>query len=160
MSSEVVKRGKAVFLENELLVGLEMIESLEKVTDLMLYFLDREHVKFTYILMQSESDDLDSFLRQYKRNTDLLLSIEGDRMMSVLICQETDVEGGYRFAERLIRKLNIDHEKQSICCDVMTVSTTRYTSKQVIYRLFETYVKSMRKDNKEKSGEIEFSTLS
>ncbi len=99
-------------------------------------------------------------MRQHKRNTDLLLSIEGDRMMSVLICQETDVEGGYRFAERLIRKLNIDHEKQSICCDVMTVSTTRYTSKQVIYRLFETYVKSMRKDSKEKSGEIEFSTLS
>jgi len=160
MSSETVKRGKVIYSENELLVGLEMIESLEKITDLMLYFLDREKIKFSYILIQSDTDDFESWLRGQKRETDILIPIKGNDPLYAIVCQETDVEGGYRFAERITRLLSIEKQTHPISCNVMTVSSSRYTVHQIIFRLYEYYMKTNKQDPSERAGGIDFSSLS
>jgi len=154
------KRGHIAYSENEILCGTAMIEKLEKITDIMLYFLDRQNIAFTYILMQVEDDDFKSFLKDNKRDTDILIPISEEEHIYAIVCQETDIKGGYYFAERIARLLEVEKEKNVLECNVLAVSTTRYTSQTVILRLLERFLISKNESNKKLMGQINFSTLS
>ena len=154
------KRGHIEYSEKELLLGLKIMDRLEKVTDMMLYFLDRQHIKFTYILICAADEDFETFLQEEKRDTDILVPIDEKQTLYAIVCQETDIEGGYRFAERLIRSLNVERRRECVDCTVLTVSSTRYSTQQIIFRLLESYLALSKKESAERRAQIEFSTLS
>ena len=154
------KRGHIAYSEKELLLGLNMIDRLEKITDMMLYFLDRQHIKFTYILMCASDENFESFLREEKRDTDILVPIDEKQTLYAIVCQETDIEGGYRFAERIIRLLDIEKHHECLHCSVLTVSSTHYSTQQIIFHLLESYLALSKKEPAERRAQIEFSTLS
>ena len=154
------KRGHIAYTERELLLGLKMVEELEKVTDMMLYFLDRQSIKFTYILICADDDDFESFMCDEKRDTDLLIPIDKKQTLYAIVCQETDIEGGYWFAERIIRSLDIEKHSECLHCSVLTVSSTHYSTQQIIFHLLENYLALSKKDPAEHYAQIEFSTLS
>ena len=161
MSSNVPeKRGHIAYTENELLLGLRMMDKLEKITDMMLYFLDKQHVKFTYILMCSEDKNFESFLREQKRDTDLLIPINEKQTLYAIVCQETDIEGGFVFAERIIRLLDIDEHCECPYPIVLTVSSTSHSPQQIIFHLLEGYLALRKKDPAERHTQIEFLSLS
>ncbi len=160
MSSTMQKRGQIAFTERELQLGLKMIDKLEKITEMMLYFLDRERVKFTYILLCADDENFESFLNKEKRDTDLLIPIDEEKTLYAIVCQETDIEGGYRFAERIIRLLEIDMHRECLHCNVMTVSSTHYNAQAIIFHLLEAYLKLNKIDAADRRSQIDFQTLS
>jgi len=137
-----------------------MADKLKKVTDMMLYFLDGQHIKFTYILISADDENFESFLHEEKRDTDILIPIDEKQILYAIVCQETDIEGGYRFAERIIRLLDIEKHRECIYCSVLTVSSARYSTQQIVFRLLESYLALTKKDPAERRSQIEFSTLS
>jgi hypothetical protein len=152
------KRGHIAYTEEELLLGLTMMEKLEKLTDMMRYFLEHKNIKFTYLMMHVEDPDFESFINKQKRATDVLVPIEPEKGLYVIVCQETNIEGGYRFAERIIRELEVIREKRCISCNVLTVSTAHYTTQQVILYLLERYVDEGQKTAKS-ANRIDFHSI-
>ena len=155
-----IKRGLVEYSEYELLLAIRMTEKLEKITDIMLYFLGRQNIKFTYILIEVESDNFGDFLRKNKRNTDVLVPIDDDNHISVIVCQETDIKGGFKFAERLMRLLDVELQKNVDNCLVMTVSTSRYSNQEIVMNLVERYLILKNEENRSIGQMIDFSVLS
>ncbi len=153
-----IDRGHIEYNEDQLLLGIDTIDKLGKITEMMLYFLDKRQIKFSYILIHSDSDNFEAFLKQEKRNTDVLIPLANKNLFAI-VCQETDIEGGYRFAERLIRLLDMEENAKSLSCNVMTVSTTYYDVNHIIFRLLDSYHMLNAKDPDDRIGSIEFQTL-
>jgi hypothetical protein len=154
------KRGHIAYTEDELMLGIEMMEKLSKITDMLLYFLDRRNIKFTYMLMQVDDEKFEPFLGEQKRATDILVPINKERGIYAIVCQETDVEGGYHFAQRIIRLLEVDREKKCLSCNVLTVSTTHYDTQRIILRLLERYLDYKQKNAEASPCKIDFFALS
>lgn len=153
------KRGKIGYNEIELRLGLEMLEKLEDVTDMMLYFLDRRGLHFTYIFIHACDGTFHEWLDHNKRATDLVIDIDKERGLHVVACQETDIEGGYKFAERIINLLHIEDKDTCGECTVLTVTNQGYNARQIIFRLLDTYVNMMFEKGKGKPNEITYHTL-
>ncbi len=152
-------RGRSGYDEQELLLGMDMMDKLERITEMMLYFLDKQKLKFTYMLMRSDYENFDTFLKKQKRNTDVLIPLL-EKGLFVIVCQETDIEGGYKFSDRLIRLLDTEEGAECLSCNVMTVSTTHYNAQHIIFKLLDSYHTHSLKDINERLGKIEFQTLS
>jgi len=158
MSEDVKKtrRPSLRFNESEIKLALSVIEKMEKPIELMYYLMDREHEKpFVIILISAEDIEVASLLEEEKRDTDLLFEIDENKKLFALICQETKVDGGYRFAERLLRSL-ISNNAHTIYCTEMEIRSTKYAIKEVIFKSIESYI--MAKKEKKKS-EIIFRSL-
>ncbi len=152
-------RGRIGYSEQQLLLGMDLLDKLENITEMMLYLLDRHKIKFTYIMIRSDDGNLEAFLREKKRNTDVLIPLN-EKGLFILVCQETDIEGGYKFAERLIRLLAVEENAECLSCNVMTISTTYYDTRYIIFRLLDSYHRNSLKDPNSRCGQIEFQTLS
>ncbi len=153
---EQTRRPSLRFNEDEIKLSLSVMEQMEKPLELMYYLMERENEKpFVIILISAEDVDLESLLKEAKRNTDLLFEIEKSENLFALICQETKVDGGYRFAERLLRTL-VAKNAHTIYCTEMEIRSTRYAIKEVIFKSIESYI-TAKKENKE--SEIIFRSL-
>jgi recombinational DNA repair protein RecR len=144
------------FNESEIKLALSVMDKMEKPIELMYYLMDREREKpFVILLISAENIELESLLSQEKRDTDLLFTIDESKNIYALICQETKVDGAYRFAERLLRTLVLNNA-HSIYCTEMEIRSTKYAIKEVIFKSIESYITA----NKEKKeGEIIFRSL-
>lgn len=133
-----------------------MIDKLRTTIDILYYFL--EHKKdqtFVIVLISAKEIDLYDLLKNEKRETDMLFKINKEENLHAVLCQKTKVEGGYRFAERLLRKILLSGG-HSIYTVALEVRTTKYAIKEVILRLTDAYFQA-RSENKE--GEIVFRSL-
>jgi len=158
MSEKVkqTRRPSLRFNESEIKLALSIMEKMEKPIELMYYLMERENEKpFVIILISAQDIELDSLLRTEKRDTDLLFKIEEDKNLFALICQETRVDGGYRFAERLLRSVVLNNG-HSVYCTEMEIRSTKYAIKEVIFKSIESYI-TAKKEKKE--GEITFKSL-
>ena len=158
MSEEVKKsrRPSLRFNETEIKLALSIMQKMEKPIELMYYLMEREHEKpFVIILISAKDIELASLLKTEKRDTDLLFEVEESKNLFALICQETRVDGGYRFAERLLRSV-ISNNGHSIYCTEMEIRSTKYAIKEVIFKSIESYI-TAKKEKKE--NEIIFRSL-
>jgi hypothetical protein len=94
-------------------------------------------------------------LNKEKRDTDILYEIDKEESIYVMLCQDTKVDGGYRFAERVIRNIQLD-KGTDIFCTELEVRVRHYSPKQVVLKLLETFVKSKQMN---RSNEIIFRSL-
>ncbi len=158
MGEEVEKKRRPTlrFTESDIMLALAMNNKLEKPMELLYYLMIREkETPFVLILLSAQDIALETILKQEKRDTDLLFEIDKEKNLYVLLCQETKVDGGYRFAERLVRTLVLDNA-HSIYCTEIEVRSTKYNIKEVIFKAIESYI-SARSQGKEK--EIIFRSL-
>ncbi|HHD79161.1 MAG TPA: hypothetical protein ENK98_05960 [Epsilonproteobacteria bacterium] len=158
MSEKVkqTRRPSLRFNEAEIKLSLAVMEKMEKPLELMYYLMEREHEKpFVLILISAKDIELESLLRSEKRDTDLLFEIDESKNLFALICQETKVDGGYRFAERLLRSLLLNNA-HTLYCTEMEVRSTKYDIKEVIFKAIESYI-TAKKEKKE--SEIVFRSL-
>lgn len=158
MSQEARKtrRPSLRFNESEIKLALKVMDQLEKPIELMYYLMDRENEKpFVIMLISANDIDLGKVLPKQKRDTDLLFEINQETNLYALICQETKVDGGYRFAERILRVL-MESKASHVYCTEIEVRSTKYDKKEVIFKTIESYIRS-KKDGNE--NEIIFRSL-
>lgn len=144
------------FNGKEIQLAVQMLDKLETTIDIIYYLMEHENQQaFVLMLLTAKDVDLGTLLEKEKRETDILLEVDKEESLYVMLCQDTKVDGGYRFAERLIRNIELDKGTDIYCTEV-EVRATHYTPKQVILKLLETFVKS---ELSNKSDEIVFRSL-
>ena len=150
------RRPSLRFNESEIKLSLNVIEKMERPIELMYYLMERENEKpFVIIMISADNIDLITVLAEQKRDTDLLFELDKDLNLFSLICQETKVDGAYRFAERLLRTL-VSNDASNIYCTEMEIRSTSYDIREVLFKSIESYIVAI-KDKKD--GEIVFRSL-
>lgn len=144
------------FNGKEIQLAVKMLDELETTIDIIYYLMEQEKEQaFVLMLVTAKEIDLDTLLNNQKRETDILFEIDKEEAIYAMLCQDTKVDGGYHFAERVIRNIQLDQGKD-IYCTELEVRATHYSPKHVVLKLLETFVKS-RLTNK--SNEIVFRSL-
>jgi len=144
------------YTEKEICLATNMIKELKDALELMFYLMNhRTENSFVLMLITAENIDLKKIIKDEKRNTDILYDIDKEECICAVICQETKVDGGYRFAERIIRNIRLN-EGIDIYCSEIEVRTTKYSPKDIIFRVVDGFVEARQK---EKSGEIVFKSV-
>ena len=144
------------FNVKEIQLAVKMLDKLETTIDIIYYLMEHENQQaFVLMLLTAKDVDLSTLLEKEKRETDILLEVDKEESLYVMLCQDTKVDGGYRFAERLIRNIELD-KGTDIYCTELEVRATHFTPKQVILKLLETFIKSKASN---KSNEIVFRSL-
>jgi len=125
----------------EIMLAVDMIENLEKTVDVVYYLMEHEGVE-SFVLMLMKADDiaLQPLLDYEKRDTDILFEINKEKGTYVLLCQDTKIDGGYHFAERVIRNI-LSKEGKNVYCAELEVRSTQHTTKNVIFKLIEIFMK-------------------
>ena len=155
-NTKQTRRPNLRFNEDEIKLSLKVMEQLEKPLEIMYYLMERDYENpFVMILISADDDDIENTLGNQKRNTDLLFKIDDERNLLALICQETKVDGGYRFAERLVRTLVLN-KAETIYCTEIEIRSTKYEIKEIIFKAIESYITAIKE---EKMGEIIFRSM-
>ncbi len=151
-----MKRDNIRFDGNDISLATAMVDKLTTTVDIMYYLMERgEERAFVIMLVSAENIDVERLLEKEKRNTDILFEIDKKASLYAIVCQDTKIDGGYHFAERVVRNMLL-HNSEDIYCAELEVRTTVHNIKHVIFRLIEIYIKA--KQDK-KVGEIIFRTL-
>ena len=144
------------FNGSEIELAVKMLDKLQTTIDIIYYLMEHENEQaFVLMLLTAKDVDLNTLLNKEKRETDILFEIDKEESLYVMLCQDTKVDGGYRFAERVIHNIQLD-KGTDIYCTELEVRATHYSPKQVVLKLLETFVKSKLEN---KSNEIVFRSL-
>ncbi len=144
------------FNGKEIELAVKMLDALQTTMDIVYYLMEQEHEQsFVLMLMTAKDIDLQALLTKEKRDTDILFEIDKEESLYVMLCQDTKVDGGYRFAERVIRNILLGNGNE-VYCTQLEIRAAHYKPKQVILKLLETFIKSK---NENKSDEIVFRSL-
>jgi recombinational DNA repair protein RecR len=151
-----MQRDHIRFNGNDIALAAKMLDKLSSTIEILYYLMNRrEERSFVVMLLSAEYEDIHSLLTQEKRDTDILFEIDEDSSIYAIVCQDTKIDGGYHFAERVLRSL-ISNRAKDIYCTELEVRTTTHDIKYIIFKLMETYIK-IKQDKKE--SEIIFKTL-
>ena len=151
-----IQRGDIRFNGEDIELAAKMLDELTTTMDIMYYLMERgEERAFIVMLISAENIDVQKLLKKEKRNTDILFEIDKEESLYAIICQDTKIDGGYHFAERVVRNM-ISHKSEDIYCVELEVKTTAHNIKYIIFKLIETYIKAKQD---QKQGEIVFKTL-
>jgi len=151
------KRTESLILNGkEIQLAAKMLETLQTTIEIVYYLMENEgEQSFVLILMTAKDIDLQDLLAKEKRDSDILFEIDKEEALYVMLCQDTKVDGGYRFAERVMRNILLDNGND-IYCTELEIKATHHTPKKVILKLLETFIKSKQM---KRSGEIVFRSL-
>jgi len=144
------------FSGNDIALAAKMMDKLTSTIDIVYYLLNRgEERSFVVMLLSAKNVDMYALLEEQKRNTDILFEIDSDASVYAIVCQDTKIDGGYHFAERLLREI-IENEGKEVYCIDLEIRSTSHKIKYIIYRLMELYLEAK---TTKKEGEIIFKTL-
>jgi hypothetical protein len=144
------------FTGKEIQLAVKLLDELQTTIDIVYYLMEQEKEQaFVLMLLTAKDIDLNSLLNNEKRETDILFEIDKEDAIYAMVCQDTKVDGGYHFAERVMRNIQLD-EGKDIYCTELEVRATHYSAKHVVLKLLETFVKSKELN---KSNEIVFRSL-
>ena len=144
------------FNGHEIQLAAKMLDQLNTTIDIVYYLMEHEDEQsFVLMLVSAQDVDLAALLDKEKRDTDILFEIDQEDSLYVMLCQDTKVDGGYHFAERIIRHIQLD-KGSDIYCTELEIRSTHYSPKQVILKLLETFIKSKHTNQ---SNEIVFRSL-
>lgn len=150
------KKHSLRFTGDDIVLTITLMEKLKNAIDIVYYLMDhQDEDEFVLLLMNAENAELEILLEEAKRDSDILFEIDKEKSIYAMLCQDTKVDGGYRFAERIIRNI-VSKDGTDIYCAELEVRSTSYNLKDVILKLVETFIKA-KQDGK--SGEIIYKSL-
>ncbi len=145
------------FDEVSIELALTIVGKVEKPLELLFYLMRRENQRALVLMLISAEDiDMDAFLHEKKRETDILYKVDEVHNIYAMICQDTRVDEGYRFAKRLHTALEEQGAGDAYVSEV-EISSTHYEPQEVIFRLIELYFTAV---NSGKTGEINYYAFS
>lgn len=126
----------------QIVLAVDIIAKLEKTIDVVYYLMEHQGVEsFVLMLITAEDVEMNEVLEYEKRDTDILFEIDNDESTYVVLCQDTKVDGGYHFAQRIMKNI-LSKEGKNVYCTELEVRSTRNQVKTVIFKLLETFIKS------------------
>ena len=144
------------FNGDEVVLAVNMIEKLEKTIELIYYLMELgDEESFVLMMMTAKDVDIYKILDDGKRDTDILFQIDKEEDIHVMLCQDTKVDGGYHFAERIIKDI-LRKKGTAIYCTELEVRSTNHHVKHVITKLIEIFMKSKLEN---KTSEIVYKSL-
>ncbi len=150
------KRSHVRFNGNDIVLAAKMLETLNNTIDIIYYLMDRgDERSFVVMLVSADNIDIKALLAQQKRDTDILFEIDEASSLYAVICQDTKIDGGYHFAERVLRHMK-EGNAEEVYCTELEVRTTTHNIKYVIFKVLETFIQS-KADGR--SGEVIFKSL-
>ncbi len=151
-----MQRDDIRFNGDDISLAAKMVDKLTGTIDIMYYLMGRGEARaFVVMIVTAQNIDLKTLLEKEKRNTDILFDIDEAESLYAIICQDTKIDGGYHFADRVVRNMILD-KGDDIYCTELEIRTTTHDIKYVVLKLIETFIKS-KQDKKQ--GEIVFRTL-
>ena len=151
-----VRQNSLRFKAEEIVLAVNMIEKIEKTIEVVYYLMEHEGVEsFVLLLLTANNVEMTPILDFEKRDTDILFEVDKDESIYLVLCQDTKVDGGYHFAERIIKNI-ISKEGTDVFCSEVEVRSTRYPVKNVIFKLIETFMKAKLEN---KTNEIVYKSL-
>jgi hypothetical protein len=128
--------------EETLRLGIKLYEKGELPLELLYHLLSSQRLhSFSIIVIQTVMEDFGTFLKNHKRKTDLLFKLDAGKGISVLFCQETQVDGGYYFLRRLTEKINEDEKALDIRACIIGVESTRYPIHDLLFIVLDGFVR-------------------
>ena len=144
------------FNGDDIALATKMLEELSMTFDILYYLMNRrEERAFVVMLVTAKDIKVGELLAEQKRNTDILFEIDKERSIYVVICQDTKIDGGYRFGERLMKYMHSGKARDPFCIE-LEVRTTTHDFKYIIFQLIEMFITVQQE---KKSDQITFKTL-
>lgn len=141
---------------HDIQLAAKMLDTLQTTIEIVYHLMENENEQsFVLMLISAKDIDLQPLLAKEKRDTDILFEIDKEEALYVMLCQDTKVDGGYHFAERVIHNILLD-KGNDIYFTELEIKATHYSPKKVILKLLETFIKSKQMN---RSGEIVFRSL-
>lgn len=133
-----------------------MLDKVNSTLEIMFFHMERKKERaFVLMLFSASRIDIGTLLEKEKRETDILFEIDSDEPLYAVICQDTKIDGGYHFAERL-RDTALEKGADEVYCTLLEVRNTSHKIKYIIYRIMELFLQAKQAG---KQGEIVFKTL-
>ncbi len=156
ITRENEKQGHIRFDGNDIALAAAMLERLSTTIEIVYYLMSRgEERSFVLMLVTAQNADIAALMDAEKRNTDILFEIDKERAIYAVICQDTKIDGGYHFGERVMSHLQKIGAVEPYCVE-LEVRTTTYDIKYLIFKVIE---EMLRAQKEERCGEIVFRTL-
>jgi len=150
------KREDCGISEKDMKELISLIEKLGDGIELLYYLIENKRIhSFVAILLSAEGIELEDHIRSQKRSTDLLFEIDKEKDMYALLCQETEVDGGYYFTNRLAKTIK-KKGGSNIYISEIEIKNTKHKLHEIIFRLLNMYRRA--KANKS-DGEISYYSL-
>lgn len=133
---------------------IKMLDKLQHGVGVLYYLMDHNKKgTFTIALISASDIKLKKHISKSKRDTDILIKI--DKKLYALLCQDTEVDGGYYFVQRLVKTIKEAGGKDIYCAEI-EIKNTKHQIQEIIFRLLNMYQRA--KANKA-DGEIRFYAL-
>jgi len=155
----MVERKRIDFNESDIMLAMDILESVEDMTDFFMFLKKERGISFTYILMNSGISNFKEFLIKEKRDTDVIIRLNQNSDINLVICQETDEAGANIFAKRIIGKLLDEHNSLGSCASILTVESTDIKNRTIIFSLVEDYLNLMKQPKEWRGGQMTFKTI-
>ena len=150
------RKGKLRFTGDDIVLTVTLMEKLKNAIDIVYYLMEhQDEDTFVLLLISAQNTELEPLLEKEKRDSDILFEIDKKKSIYTMLCQDTKVDGGYRFAERIISNIT-SKAGTDIYCVELEVRTTNYKLRDVTLKLVETFIKAKQEG---KSGEIIYKSL-
>ena len=142
--------------ESDIKKLIHLLDTIERGIELLYYLLDNKRQKsFVVALLSANNIDLDAHIQHQKRDTDVLFEIDRSENRFAILCQGTEVDGGYYFMQRLVKTIE-EKGGTEVYCSEIEVTDTTHPIQEIAFRLLNMYqrVKAQKAD-----GEISFHSL-
>jgi len=150
------RRHSLRFSGDDIVLTVALMEKLKNAIEIVYYLMEhKDEDTFVLLLVTAQKVELDILLEAEKRDSDILFEIDKEKSIYAMLCQDTKVDGGYRFAERIISNI-VSKDGTGIYCAELEVRTTAYQVRDVMLKLVETFINSQQE---EKCGEIIYKSL-
>ncbi len=151
-----LRRGNIRFGGEDIALAAKMLDAISTTIEIVYYLMNRgEERSFVVMLVSAQECEVKEILESQKRNTDILFEIDKEKSIYAIICQDTKIDGGFHFGDRVMRYLKHNNAKEPYCIE-LEVRATTHDIKYIIFRLIETYIAAQQQKS---SGEIIFKTL-
>jgi len=146
-----------IYDERVLKIGIAIHDKIEDPLQILVRLLRKRRLhSFSAILIKSDSGSFGEFMNRHKRRSDLLYTINSKAGLYVLLCQETQVDGGYYFMQRLIKVIKERGGNDTMSASVTAIESIRYEVKDVIFIVLDSFIKLF---SSEKENDVLFRTL-
>jgi hypothetical protein len=144
------------FRAKEISLMANMLEKFRNTIEILYFLMERKEERgFVVMLVSAKESALQELLEHEKRESDILFEIEGDDSLYALICQDTKIDGGYHFADRLLKKMTAAQFHEIYCVE-LEVRSVVHKIEYIIYRIMELYLETKKS---KKENEIIFKAL-
>jgi len=124
-------------------LGVEFYQHSEVPMRLLYHLMKGKRLhSFSAIMLQSDLEDFGEFLKTHKRKTDLLYDVSPREGIYALLCQETQVDGGYYFMQRL-KGLMEQAKGPGLTAAIVGVESTIYPVQDLIFIVLDDFVELM-----------------